>query len=129
MKINLQDYEKKCHFRPLICPQGWKLNFKNFSAHKQDVLIHILENQLSTPKNVDVFQVINFIWQKTSLFDPHMTQGGKIKIPNPYCTSARLAQSYPRVLIINSWTCRCSSSDNLYRKKERRFSTLILALL
>ena len=62
----------------------------------------------------------------TSLFDPHMTPGGKMKIPNPYCTSARDAQSYPSVSIVYSCKCTCSSRDNLYRK--RRFTTLIWSL-
>ena len=69
-----------------------KIKFQNLSAHLQDVPTHILENQLSTPKKVDVVQVTNFISQETSLFNPQMTQGGKLKIPNPYFTSARHAQ-------------------------------------
>ena len=43
----------------------------------------------------------------TSLFDPldpHMTQWGKMKIPNPYCTtstvSASHVPSYPRISIV-----------------------------
>ena len=41
---------------------------------------------------------------KKSMFDPHMTQGGKMKIPNPYCTtstvSANHVPSYPRISIV-----------------------------
>ena len=50
-----------------------------------------------------------------------MTPAGKMKIPNPYCTSTRHAQSYPRVPIVYFWKCRCSSSDKLYRKQEKSF--------
>ena len=50
-----------------------------------------------------------------------MTPGGKMKIPNPYCTSTRHDQSYPRVSIVCFRKCRCSSSDKLYRKKEKLF--------
>ena len=52
-----------------------------------------------------------------------MTPGGKMKIPNPYCTSAKDAQSYSSVSIVYSCKCTCSSRDKLYRK--RRFTTLI----
>ena len=38
-----------------------KIKFQNLSTHLQDVPIHILENQLSTPKKVVVVQVTNFI--------------------------------------------------------------------
>ena len=82
---------------------------------------HILEYHLSTIWNLDGVQVTNLIRQKTSFFHPHMTPGGKIKIPNPYCTSTRHDQSYPRVSIVCFWKCRCSSSDKLYRKKEKSF--------
>ena len=37
-----------------------------------------------------------------------------MKIPNPYCTSARHAQSYPRISSVYSWKCRCTSSDKLF---------------
>ena len=71
--------------------------------------------------NLDGVQVRSLIRQKTSFFHPHMTPGGKMKIPNPYCTSTRHVQSYPRVLIIYFWKCRCSLSDKLHRKKEKSF--------
>ena len=50
-----------------------------------------------------------------------MTPGGKMKIPNPYCKSARHTHSYPRVSIVYSWKCRCTSTDKLYRKIETSF--------
>ena len=95
----------------------------NFIARLEDIPIHILKYQMSTPWNVDGVQVVCLIWQKTSLFDPHMTPGGKMKIPNPYCTSARHAYSYPRVPIVYSWKCRCirSSNDKLCQKIEMSF--------
>ena len=63
----------------------------------------------------------SLLWQKTSFFDPHMIPGGKMKIPKPYCTSARYAKSYPGVSIVYSWKCWWSSIDNLYRKNEMLF--------
>ena len=39
---------------------------------------------------------------KQSFIDPHMTPGDKMKIPNPYCKSARHVQSYPRVSFVYS---------------------------
>ena len=44
-----------------------------------------------------------------------------MEIPNPNCSSTRHAQSYPRVSVVYFWKCRCSSSDKLYRKKEKSF--------
>ena len=55
-------------------------------------------------------------------YDPR----GKMQIPNPYCTSAKHAQSYPKVSIVFSWTCICSLIDKLYRKKETSFFDLHL---
>ena len=46
---------------------------------------------------------------------------GKMKMPNPYCKSARHAHSYPGVSIVYSWKCRCTSTDKLYRKRETSF--------
>ena len=63
-------------------------------AHLQDIPNHMLEHHLSTIWNVDGVQVTSLIWQKTSLFDLDMTPGGKMNIPNPYCTSARHAHTY-----------------------------------
>ena len=40
------------------------------------------------------------IWQKTTLIDPNMTPGGKVKISNLYCIFSRHAQLYPRVSIV-----------------------------
>ena len=50
-------------------------------------------------------------------YDPR----GKMQIPNPYCTSAKHAQSYPSISIVYTWKCRCSWSDKLDRTKEISF--------
>ena len=74
-------------------------------------------------------QETSLILQKSPLFDPHLIPVGKMKISNPYCTSARHAQSYPKVSSVFSWQCRCTSSDKLFlKKKKRRFSILIWPL-
>ena len=57
-----------------------------------------------------------------------MTSGGKMKIPNTYCTSARHAKSHSKASIVCSWKCRCSSSDKLYRKRKCHVLTLIWPL-
>ena len=53
----------------------------------------------------------SLIWQKTSLFDPHMTIGRTMKIPNTCCSSERHVQSLLRASIVYSWKCRCTSSN------------------
>ena len=114
-------YDRKRHFSNLIWPQGVKWKFRILTAHLQDIPYHILEYYLSTIWNLNWVQVTSLIWQKTSLFSPRMTPAGKMKIPNPYCTSKRHAQSYPRVSIVYFWKFRCSSSDKVYRKQEKSF--------
>ena len=42
----------------------------------------------------DGVHVISFIEQKTLIFAPFMTPGGKIKTLNPYCTSAKHMPSH-----------------------------------
>ena len=37
--------------------------------------------------------------KKRHFFDPLYTLGGKMKIPNPYCTTTRFTQSYPKYLL------------------------------
>ena len=49
---------------------------------------------------------------------PHMTPGGKMKIPYPYCTSARHAKSYFRLSDVVQVT-------TFTEEWKRRFLTLI----
>ena len=63
---------------------------------------HILEYQLSTSENVDVVQVTKFTEKKKLFFDPHLTPRDKMKIPKPYCASARPVQSSPRISFVYS---------------------------
>ena len=88
------------YFSTLIWFQGWKYKFINLISHLQDIPNHIREYHLSTIWNVDGVQVKSLLWQKTSFFDIHMTPGGHMKTPIPYCTFASPAQSYPRESII-----------------------------
>ena len=66
-------------------------------------------------------QVTSLTWQIPSLFDPHMTLWGKMKIPNHYCISARHAKSYSWVSIVYSWKSRCSSSGKLSKLSKSHF--------
>ena len=49
---------------------GDKMKIPNLTAHLQDMPNHILEYQLSTPKNVDVVKVTNFIEKGNFVFRP-----------------------------------------------------------
>ena len=90
MEFNLQESERKHHFSTFLWLQGWKKKFLYFMAHLQDIPIHILKYHLSTPWNVDRVQVTFLIIDRKR----HMTSGRKMKIPNPYCTSARHALNH-----------------------------------
>ena len=75
---------------------------------------HVLENQLSTSENVDVFQVTNFTEKKkTSFFDPHLTPQGKMKSHKPYCTYTKHTELCARASFAHFLKC---SSDNLTKK-------------
>ena len=49
---------------------GDKMKIPNPSAHLKDMPNHIIEYQLSTPKNVDVVKVTNFIEKGNFVFRP-----------------------------------------------------------
>ena len=83
--------------------------------NKPRVLEHLL------PTSLD-FRM-KFKWQ--ALYDSKrhcstLVWGGGGQNEN-YDTSARHAQSYPRVSTVHSWKYICSSNDNLYRKKLTSF--------
>ena len=128
--VQVTRFEKETSFIDPYMTQGMKIKIqKPYCTSTRHTLSYILEYHLSTIiLNLDGVQVTSLIRQKTSFFHPHMTPGGKMKIPNPYFTSLRHAQSYLRVSIISFWKCRCSSSDKLYIKKKSSFSILIWPL-
>ena len=65
MEFKWQDlYDRKRHCLILIWPKGAKWKFQILTAHMQDMSIHILEYELSTPENVDVVKLTN-ITEKT----------------------------------------------------------------
>ena len=66
-----------------------ELLVQNHIAHLQNIPNNALGYHLCTLSNVGGVQVTSVLRQKASLFDPHMTQGGKMKILNHYCTSVR----------------------------------------
>ena len=68
MEFKLQDFEKKRHLFTLIWLQGWKYS---------KTLMHIYKTYPIISQSGG--QVTSLIWQKTSLFDPHTTPGGKRK--------------------------------------------------
>ena len=90
-------WKKNIISRPLFDPRDENKNSKAYCTYTRHTQSY-LEYSLSTIWYVDGVEVTSLIWQNTSLFNPHMTQGGKMKIPNPYCTSA--THSYPRVSIV-----------------------------
>ena len=104
---------KKNHWSTLITPQRWTFIFKKLIANLQDIPNESLQYYLSTIWNVDGVQVTRTRHCSTLVWP----QGGKMKNPVPYCTSAKYAQSYLTVSIVYSWKCRCNSSNKLYRKK------------
>ena len=119
-------FGKETSFFNLTWLKGWKKIQKPYCTSTR--------HTLSYPKVSFVYYL--FRWSSIDkpyttenvIFHLHMTPGGKMKIPNPYFTSIRHAQSYLRVSIISFWKCRLSSSDKLYIKKKSSFSTLIWPL-
>ena len=53
-------------------------------------------------------------WERNVIFRLYMTQGMKIKIQKPYCTSTRHTLSYPRVSFVYYLKFRWSLSDKPY---------------
>ena len=77
---------------------GDKIIFRLLIAHLQDLPNYILKYLLSTLKNVDAVQMINFTEKNdTLLFDLHLIPPGKMKIKKPYVASTGYGQSSPRI--------------------------------
>ena len=62
-----------------------------------------------------------------SLFDPHMIPWGKMKIPNPYCTSARQTYHILEVQLSTPESVVVVQVTN-FTEKWKRFSSLIRRL-
>ena len=70
--------------------------------------------------NVDGEQVTSLVRKKTPCFHPHMIRGPQ---ENPITVHLQdipnhIHESYPRVSMVYSWKCGCSSKNKFYRRKE-----------
>ena len=101
MEFKLQDSEKNTSFFDPYMSPGIKLKIQKPYCTSE-------RHTLSYPRVSFAYYFMKFRWSFSGkpytiekvIFPPHMTQGSKMKIPNPYCTSTRHAQSYPRVSIV-----------------------------
>ena len=105
-------YDKKVIVRPSFDPRGQNENSKSLlqstrHAHSYPRVSVVYSWNCRCSSTDKLYRKI-----ETSFFDPDLTPRDKMKIPKPFCTSARHTKSYPKLSFVYSMKCRQSSSEN-----------------
>ena len=88
----------------------WLTTFENLHQNHR-----VKFNQ--TWHKVESYWSVTRLWKETSIFDPYLTPGMKIKTQKPYCISTRHTQSYHRVSFFYYLKFRWSLSEGLIWQK------------